>query len=461
MKIQIVFKHNLVAVTILLLFLFVFKVSFALESPGLSLIGKEDRILIFAPHPDDEAIGTAGVIQKALKAGAKVKIVCYTNGDNNEIAFIVYEKRLTFKKREFLHMGEVRRKETLMAMDSLGLSQNNIISLGYPDFGTMEILTKYWGDTKPFRSMFARTNQVSYPEAMSPNAPYVGESILKDLKKIIFDFKPTHIFVSHPADKNRDHRSLYLFLQVALWDLEKQIKQPEIFPYIIHIIGWPMPRGYHPELELDPPEKLNNNAILWQKLELTQEEIEAKRKATSFYKSQIECDPPYLFTFARKNELFGNFPVIKLKKEKPGEIYWQYLKIGKDNEEVKKDDTKDQADRITTLAYAINNNSLLIKLTSNRKRLRLAVYLLGYNKKIDFAKMPKINLAVDRGGLHIKDKKQTLFIKDAQLHYNGKNEAVIKVSLATLGNPDYILSCTMQPVDLSLDEMSWRILQLE
>ena len=34
----------------------------------------QDRVLIIAPHPDDEAIGTAGVIQKALKAGAKSEV---------------------------------------------------------------------------------------------------------------------------------------------------------------------------------------------------------------------------------------------------------------------------------------------------------------------------------------------------------------------------------------------------
>lgn len=189
---------------------------FAQEIGEIPEITQSDRVLILAPHPDDEAIGAGGLIQKALSVGAKIKVACYTNGDSNELSFILYEKRLTFKKGEFLHMGEVRRQETINAMKSLGLSKNNIIFLGYPDFGTMEILTKYWGKTKPFKAMFTRVSKVSYPEAFSINAPYTGESILKDLKKIILDFKPTKIFVSHPADTNRDHRALYLFLQVAL-----------------------------------------------------------------------------------------------------------------------------------------------------------------------------------------------------------------------------------------------------
>ena len=135
---------------------------------------KDDRVLILAPHPDDETIGTCGVIQKALKQNAKVKIVCYTNGDNNELAFIVYEKRLTFKKGEFLHMGEVRRKETMRAMVSLGVNPADIIFLGYPDFGTLEIFTKYWGEVTPYRGMFTKVSHVSYREAMSMGAPYLG-----------------------------------------------------------------------------------------------------------------------------------------------------------------------------------------------------------------------------------------------------------------------------------------------
>ena len=148
-------------------------VCYAQELKGLPEFTKEDRVLILAPHPDDEAIGTAGVIQRALKAGAAVKVVCFTNGDANQFAFIVYEKRIPVRKSEFLHMGEVRRKETVKGVESLGLSPADVIFLGYPDFGTFEILTKYWGDVKPYKSAFTRVSKVSYPEALSINAPYV------------------------------------------------------------------------------------------------------------------------------------------------------------------------------------------------------------------------------------------------------------------------------------------------
>jgi LmbE family N-acetylglucosaminyl deacetylase len=38
-------------------------------------------VLVFAPHPDDEVIGAAGVLQQALAAGKSVRIVFATNGD--------------------------------------------------------------------------------------------------------------------------------------------------------------------------------------------------------------------------------------------------------------------------------------------------------------------------------------------------------------------------------------------
>ncbi|MDD5409274.1 MAG: PIG-L family deacetylase, partial [Candidatus Omnitrophica bacterium] len=70
--------------------------------PDLEPFKKGERVLILSPHPDDEAIACAGVIQRALEAGAKIKIVYLTNGDHNELAFIVYEKRITVRQGEFV-----------------------------------------------------------------------------------------------------------------------------------------------------------------------------------------------------------------------------------------------------------------------------------------------------------------------------------------------------------------------
>ena len=41
------------------------------------------RILILAPHPDDESLGTGGLIQQALAAGAALRVLFITDGDNN------------------------------------------------------------------------------------------------------------------------------------------------------------------------------------------------------------------------------------------------------------------------------------------------------------------------------------------------------------------------------------------
>ena len=167
---------------------FLFLISLALPlkaAEEMPLFTNADRVLVLATHPDDETIGAAGAIQKAIKAGAVVRVVYYTNGDSNEPAFSVYERRLTFLKGEFLHMGEVRIQEAISAMSDLGLSRKDLTFLGYPDAGTMAIFTQYWGDTKPFKALFTRVSKVPYPECISPGAPYVGESILKDIKKII------------------------------------------------------------------------------------------------------------------------------------------------------------------------------------------------------------------------------------------------------------------------------------
>lgn len=442
-----------VAPILLVFFYFLASYGFTYEARPLPKFTADDRILILAPHPDDETIGTGGVLQRALKAGAEVKVVLYTNGENNELAFIVYEKHIVVKQKAFLKLGELRSQETIKAMNYLGLKKEDIIFLGYPDFGTMEIMLRYWGDTAPFRSMLAKVNKVSYPEALSRNAPFVGESILNDLKKVIREFRPTKIFVSHPADTNRDHRALYLFLRVALWDLEGKMPMPLFFPYIVHVVGWPQ-RGYEPNVELSPPEQLEDSNIIWRKLDLSEEEVQKKYNATDFYKSQISYNPRYLLSFARKNELFGDYPVVHLKG-----------RVSKDEDEEELDtENKGRKPFISDVVYERTATDLVIKLKllkRTSRRLGLLIYLLGYNKDKDFSNMPKLSIYTGKWGLYIKDKKEAISVKDATLQYKDK-AIVIKVPLSSLGNPDYILACVMTSTKyLSTSQHAWRILYLD
>jgi len=373
----------------------------------LTPFSKNDRVLILAPHPDDETITTGGVIQRALASGARVKVVCFTNGDNNEIAFIFSKKRLSIRSKDMIRMGETRKEETLRAMAELGVDRNDIIFMGYPDFGTMEILTKYWGDVKPFHALFSHSSKVPYPDCLSPGAPYKGESILNDLKNVIVSFSPTKIFVSHPVDANRDHRALYVFTELALWDTEGRIIRPEVLPFITHVTGWPNPRGYHPDLMLEPPQGLTG--VSWRSLLLTPEELKAKYAGMSSYKTQILYNRSYIFSFARKNELFGDYPDVFLKKRPGDDMEWQGVNIAED---------ENAKGMISALEYAASGGDLLIRLNLKRamdKDFGISVTLLGYNKNKDFAAMPKLRISLGLEGMNIRDKKKLVSIKKQAL----------------------------------------------
>lgn len=409
-------------------------------------ITKGDRILILAPHPDDETIGCAGIIQQALSAGAQVQVVYLTNGDHNQIAFIVYEKRLTLRKGEFIHMGQVRRQEAIKAMALLGLDENNLVFLGYPDFGTFTIFSQYWQETKPFKSLLTRISSVPYKENLSFAAPYKGESILKDLEKVLLGYKPNKIFVSHPADTNVDHKALYLFLQVALRDLDKELSRPKIYPYLIHCVGWPLPRRYHPELRLTPPQQFLDAQINWSKFELTQGQVNKKYQAVLCYKSQTESSASYLLSFARSNELFADYADIRLEKQaslKEKAVSFFGFSNMYDDSDI---DTLVGLDKLIGIkgqaSYAVVDNSILIRIEKaeelNRK-FSLMLYLFGYSERTPFAGMPKIRIITRHNKFKVFDGRKKIQVEGVSVELNPR-ELIFKIPLEILGSPEFILT---------------------
>ena len=439
--------RKLIIILLFLTFCFAWGTGVALaEDRGLmEPVKKSDRILILAPHPDDEAIGCAGLIQQARGIGAEIKVVYLTNGDNNQFAFIVYEKRLTFRKGEFIHMGQVRRAEAIKAMKLLGLDESQLIFLGYPDFGTFNIFSQYW--QVPFRSMFTRVFSVPYKNDFSFGAHYTGENILNDLEKIILEYKPSIIFVSHPADLNPDHKALYLFLQIALCDLKDKITLPEVYPYLIHSLGWPKPRHYHPELNLEPPLSFKGSQINWSGLNLTPEQLELKRKAVLCYKSQTESSAFYLLSFARKNELFGDYPVVELTRQvslkERAPAFFGFSEMFT-NSEIQEGALAEDSliENQGEVSYAIVDNCFFIRVAKAKtliRRLSLVLYIFGFSEKTPFAAMPKIRIITRQNKFRVYDGKKMFPADNIRLDSN-PDDLVLRIPLTILGDPDFMLT---------------------
>jgi LmbE family N-acetylglucosaminyl deacetylase len=428
----------------------------------MSEIQVSDRILILAPHPDDEAIAASGVIQKSLEAGARVKVAYLTNGDANQLSFMIFEKKLVAFPKQFIHSGELRRKESIAGMKALGLNDNDLIYLGYPDFGTLSILYRYWGNTNAYDSPITHNSKVPYPECLSPGALYKGESIINDLKSVISDFKPTKIFVSSPVDLNKDHRALYLFTQVVLWDLWDKLEiKPVLFTYLVHSNSFPDPKGYRPLQELLPPQAIMGDEITWSKLELTSGEVLKKYNVIQNYKSQIKYKPSFLVSFARSDELFGQFSNISLYSQNNiniKDIKWQGVGL------IHGSNFDSQYNQgLLGLSYAVVDKDMYVKVGLKRlidKDFGISIFLLGYSKSRDFSNMPKIHVIIGATGIKIMDKNSLISAREDNLVYEG-NSLIIKVPLDDLGNPDYILSSAETKAhDILLDATAWRVIIL-
>jgi N-acetyl-1-D-myo-inositol-2-amino-2-deoxy-alpha-D-glucopyranoside deacetylase len=425
-------------------------------------ISSTDRILILAPHPDDETLSSSGIIQKALLAGAKVKVVFLTNGEYNQESYLIYEKKPLILKSQFINLGKIRMIEALEAAAVLGLGKSDLIFLGYPDFGTMDIFSEYWDKNKPYANIIERISNVPYIECKSPDAPYIGQSILGDIEDILKEFKPSKIIVSSPVDTNRDHQALYLFLRVALWDLKQEIGSPQFYTYLVHSKNWPAQKGIYSEGMLDIPKAIQGVGEDWINSYLSAEEIGNKSNAISKYVSQIKYNPSFLPSFVRKNELFSVFKDIEITRT--SEFYIDGSNPGKTVSMGANIQAITEGNNLSKVSFKLEGEFLTINLGLKRKidqAFGISVYLIGYNNKNNFAKMPKIHIELGIKGMSIKDRFKIIDDKNFSYYYQG-NDLILKIPLSLIGSPDYILShIKTHSGDIILDDTAWRVLELK
>ncbi|WP_130620531.1 PIG-L deacetylase family protein [Dyella amyloliquefaciens] len=98
------------------------------------------RLLVIAPHPDDESIATGELIQQVRQLGGEVRILLLTNGDNNPWPQRWVERRLRIGADDRRRWGERRRNEVGHALTQLGVDVSALQAAGWPDMGVTDLL---------------------------------------------------------------------------------------------------------------------------------------------------------------------------------------------------------------------------------------------------------------------------------------------------------------------------------
>jgi len=210
-----------------------------------------DRILVFAPHQDDEALGVGGYINSAISAGASVEVVFATDGN---------------------HMGlkTVRHNEAVKVDGTLGVAESDIIFYNYPDKGLLK-------------------NE---------------DALSASIKNTIDAFSPNLIFTTSRFDIHTDHGELGKVVRTVA---ATESPEAHVYTYLVHYKEYPRPQQFKPGDYLLPPVALIGPNVTWTKFMLSQSAFDKKNEAILQYKSQLKT--PFLhslmLSFLRQNELFA------------------------------------------------------------------------------------------------------------------------------------------------------------
>ena len=165
------------------------------------------RLLLFAPHPDDESLGCSILLQRAVRAGAVVRVVYVTDGDDNPWPQRVLERKWRLNGNDRRRWGRLRRTEALAALRVLGMHGSAARFLGLPD------------------------------QKLSAMLRCGGQSALERFAAIIADWEPTDLLVPSISDTHPDHSALAVMLRLVFSESfsdAMETGQMTVWSYVVH-----------------------------------------------------------------------------------------------------------------------------------------------------------------------------------------------------------------------------------
>jgi LmbE family N-acetylglucosaminyl deacetylase len=272
-------------------------------------------VLVVVAHPDDEAIGMAGVIAAARSNGRRVVVAIVTNGN-------------AWGSREH---GLRRDAESVAGLALLGVPRDDIFFLGYPD-GALDrrprlrrertyALAHDGGPDGDFR--FVRTGR---------HARRAPRELARDIATLVGE--APEIYTHVPFDGHRDH-SIVAGLVLAAARPGTVIRGTLVHPpgagacLELSASRWPTPAGepherFLPAAEVGPPPSpacaeqpattswgpLGPPDLLVEvpaEMQRPEEDANLKWQAIACHESQLELGPVsagYLRAFVRRHEFF-------------------------------------------------------------------------------------------------------------------------------------------------------------
>ena len=161
----------------------------------------QTRLLVIAPHPDDETIANGLLIQQVRAAGGAVKILLLTAGDNNPWPQRWLERRVRIAAADRKRWGQRRDAELERALQLLDVPSEALQKLHWPDMGVTDVLL------------------------------HDGRRAIATLAAAIDAFRPSVIAMPSLEDRHPDHGSAYVLTRLAL---AGRMDVPQQLTYLIH-----------------------------------------------------------------------------------------------------------------------------------------------------------------------------------------------------------------------------------
>ena len=196
------------------------------------------RVLILAPHPDDEINIAGNMILTLAAAKAEIFVAYSTNGD-------------------FEQKAEVRAQEAVDALKILGVPREKIIFLGYGDGHKLsDVPTK---SPAGHVETYAAENFVDYAKKISGrHNSYTRKNFKHDLKNLLLELRANIIFCVD-FDNHADHRTLSILFEEVLGEIlsERSDYRPEVYKKFAYATAFTAAADFYaPNLLSTPKPKL-------------------------------------------------------------------------------------------------------------------------------------------------------------------------------------------------------------